>query len=114
MEEKKFNVTYPIVGWVTLQVTAKNEERAKEAFLAKADELKLKGAVLEEEHSEYSWEFMDDLITGNVFHGEVSSVSVEEVENSSVIDCPYCLGITSEKEVQMLGGMCKACLDYPF
>lgn len=114
MEAKKFNVTYPIVGWVTMQVTAENEEDAKAEFLAKTDEIKLKGAVLEEDESEYSWEFMDDLITGNVFHGEVSSVSVEEVENSSVTKCPECLEISSKEELQMFGGMCESCCDYPF
>lgn len=62
MEEKKFNVTYPIVGEVTLQVIAGNEEE----------------------------------------------------ENSSVIKCPECLEISSKEELQMFGGMCESCCDYPF
>lgn len=117
MENKKFNVTYPFVGWVTLQVTAESSEEAKYEFLEKANGIKLKGAVLEEHEAEYAWEFMENVNTGNVFHGEVAAISVEEVKSTPVIvvKCPECLSKTSNEELKMFGGMCEQCNeDLPF
>ena len=108
MNKRKYLVTYPIVGFVTLEVEASSVEDAKTEFFAKTDDVKLVGDVLNEIETEYSWDFVKEVNTGSVCHCPVQEYSV----SLSPIICPVCTESVEQDELDMFGGMCESCAEF--
>ena len=66
-----YEVTYPIVGEVWVEVEAESEQEAKE-----------KAQDIAETDGDVSWEAVDKVTQGNVFLGPRNKVDVELVEEN--------------------------------
>lgn len=68
---KKYLVTMPICGSVTVEVKANNEEEAKELAF-ESDQVN--------DHNRIEYDVLEYIVAGNVFYGDLNSVIVEEDE----------------------------------
>jgi len=66
---KTYAVTVPITGYVYFEFEAENEEEAR----LKAFEADVRTSDIEE------WDMHDEIVSGNVFHGQINRINVEEV-----------------------------------
>jgi len=66
---KTYAVTVPITGYVYLELKAENEEEAR---------LKAFAADVSTEDIE-EWDMHDEIVSGNVFHGQINRIDIEEV-----------------------------------
>lgn len=74
----KYTITYPILGHISIEVDATNEEEALKKFFDKVADVKLQGVILDDPDTDYAWEFVPEINRGGVFLGQVQYMSIEE------------------------------------
>lgn len=70
---KKYGVSIPLTGYIYIEVEADSEQAAEEAAWEKFN-------VEGEKAGDIAWELVDHVTTGNVFHGELNDVCVDEIK----------------------------------
>ncbi len=70
---KRYQVSLPFTGYFLLEIEASSADEAKEIAFDKSLSLS------EDIHLIGEWEIHDKVVEGNVFHGTLNSVEVEEM-----------------------------------
>lgn len=73
-EMSTYRVSMPLVGVVTLEVEAENEEIAIERFYEEFKDL-------DDENCYSEWDFCEKIVSGNVFHGMQNEVDVIKIND---------------------------------
>ena len=65
-----YRITMPITGYVYKEVEADNEDEALAKFYSED--------IISDDIEE--WDTVEHIVTGNVFHGCINDVEIEEIE----------------------------------
>jgi len=75
---KTYYVTMPLAGSMTLPIEADSEEDAISKFQEASEKIDfINGRELVNNNAELEWEFMEQIVSGNVFHGNCNEVYAE-------------------------------------
>lgn len=77
---KKFYVTMPFAGSVTMAVDANNRDSAIEAFYENSDQVRFDTDMLDQIGATVEFEFYETLVEGNVLYPYCNKVDVDEIQ----------------------------------